>query len=470
MKYLLISPNKAGLRMFVESPPIGLAYLATALRKLGHSVEIIDCIIENWSNEKTVEYVKETKPDIVGINLFSTALASVKDLVSLISKVVPRPMILLGGPHCSGSPEHTLRYFPEVDYAFRGEAEIPIKEFHEFLGGKRIEGDVTGLIWRQGNKIVVNEPIEYANIEEFGFPAWDLIDPRKYFKQVNVGDKSINVHFSRGCPFKCRFCVKLGTKVRLRSIAHIWGELEMLNKEYGVERFIINDEGYTMLPRMVKDFCRHAIEKGNRFTFFTATGMRLNRLDDEMLDLMVKARHELVFGTGIESGVPRVRQDLMNKQLTQEELINGLRLLNKHGFQPVGNFIIGFPGETKKELKESVNFACKMYDERLLHGANFVPFLPLPGSEATKTLIESGELSVDYDFSKINLAIVAYAPKGMTIKELDKLRKWAVWKFNTRPRVLWRYLSDWGRFERAVITFIRIYAPNWLLPKDWRRV
>jgi hypothetical protein len=111
-----------------------------------------------------------------------------------------------------------------------------------------------------------------------------------------------------------------------------------------------------------------------------------------------------------------------------------------------------------------------MYDERLLHGANFVPFLPLPGSEATKTLIESGELSVDYDFSKINLVIVAYAPKGMTIKELDKLRKWAVWKFNTIPRVLWRYLSDWGRFERAVITFIRIYAPNWLLPKDWRRV
>jgi len=193
-------------------------------------------------------------------------------------------------------------------------------------------------------------------------------------------------------------------------------------------------------------------------------------LDDEMLDLMVQANHELVFGTGIESGVPRVRQDLMNKQLTQEEIINGLILLNKHGFQPVGNFIIGFPGETKRELKESVNFACKMYDKRLLHGANFVPFLPLPGSEATKALIDSGELSVDYDFSKINLSVVAFSPKGMTLKELDKLRKWAVWKFNTRPRVLWRYLSDWGRFERAVVTFARIYLPNWMLPKDWRRL
>lgn len=470
MKYLLISPPKKGIKMFIESPPVGLGYLATAIRRQGHEVNIIDCLVDDWDNKRTVEYTLDAKPDIVGINLFSTALASVKELVSSLRRARPKLMILLGGPHCSGSPCHTMHFFPEVDYAFKGEAEIPIVEFDEFLKGKRIEGDVTGLIWRKNSHIVANPPIEYPNIEDFGMPAWDLIDPRKYFKQVNVGDKSINVHFSRGCPFRCRFCVKLGTKVRLRSIPHIWQELEYLNKEFGVERFIINDEGYTMLPRFVKEFCRFTLAHGNRFTFFTATGMRLNRLDDEMLELMVQARHEDVFGVGIESGTPRVREELMNKQLKQEEIINGLQLLNKHGFRPVGNFIIGFPGETKKELKESVNFACKMYDKGLLHGANFVPFLPLPGSEATNDMLRSGELPPDYDFSKINLSVVAYAPKGMSLKELDNLRKWAVFKFNTRPRVLWRYFSDWGRFVRAVVTFLRIYLPNWMLPKDWRRL
>jgi radical SAM superfamily enzyme YgiQ (UPF0313 family) len=470
MKYLLLAPPKKGIKMFVESPCVGLGYIATALRKLGHDVDIKDCLVEDWDNTRTCAYVIEQKPDIIGINVFSTGLSSIKELCEMIKKHYPQGMIILGGPHCSGSPEHTLKYFPEVDYAFRGEAEIPIKEFDEFLQGKRIEGDVTGLIWRQGDKVIANEPIEYQNIEEFGFPAWDLIDPRKYFKQVNVGDKSINVHFSRGCPFKCRFCVKLGTKVRFRSIEHIWEELTMLNELYGVERFIINDEGYTMVPRFVKDFCRHTIKEGNRFSYFTATGMRLNRLDDEMLTLMTIAKHERVFGVGIESGVPRVREQLMNKQLTQEELVNGLTMLRDHGYSPVGNFIIGYPNETSAELIESVNFACKMYDKHLISGANFVPFLPLPGSEATRNLIESGELDSDYDFSKINLSVVAYSPKGMTLKELDKLRKWAVWKMNTRPRLLWRYLSDWGRFERAVVTFIRIYAPNWMLPKDWRRL
>lgn len=472
MKYLLLSPPKKAIKMFVESPPLGLGYLATAIRKCGNEVEIKDCLVEDWNNEMTTAYIMRTKPDIVGINLFSTALSSVKELVGMIKLHCPDTIIILGGPHCSGAPIHTLEYFPEVEYAFRGESEIPIMEFDQFLKGKYKIEYVKGLIYRHGHtrKITMNLPIEYERIEEFGYPAWDLIDPRKYFNQVNVGDKSINVHFSRGCVFGCRFCVKLGNKIRLRSIPHIWGELEMLNTIYGVERFIINDEGYTMLPRMVKDFCRYTIDKGNKFSYFTATGMRLNRLDDEMLELMVKAKHELVFGTGIESGVPRVRQELMNKNLTQEELINGLRLLNKHGFKPVGNFIIGFPGETKTELEQSVNFACDMYNKRLLHGANFVPFLPLPGSEATKKLIADGELPYNYDFSKINLSVVAYAPKGMTIKELDKLRKWAVWKFNSRPKMLWRYFSDWGRFVRAVVTFIRIYAPNWCLPKDWRRL
>ena len=476
MRYLLISPPKKGIKLFIESPCVGLGYLATAIRKLGHEVKIIDCIVEDLDNYQTVVEVVKYRPDIVGINLFSTALSSVKDLVGKIKYLQDdrdpefKPMIILGGPHCSGSPEHTLKYFPEADYAFRGECEIPIKEFDEFLQGKRLEGDVTGLIWRQGTSIVANPPIEYRNIEEFGMPAWDLIDPRKYFKQVNVGDKSINVHFSRGCPFSCKFCVKLGNKVRLRSIEHIWEELEYLNKEFGVERFIINDEGYTMLPAFVKKFCRMALSKGNRFTFFTATGMRLNRLDSEMLELMKEARHELAFGVGIESGVPRVRQDLMNKQLTQEEILNGLYLLNKHGFKPFGNFIMGFPGETKEELKESVNLACKLFDRGLLVGASFVNFIPLPGSPIVNEMLKSGELSEDFDFSKMNLGVVCYAPKGSTIKEMDKLRRWAVWKMNTRPKLLWHYLSNWGHFKRAIISFIRIYTPNFLLPKDWRRL
>ena len=467
MKYLLLSPNKESFRGFIESPPVGLGYLATALRKIGHEVEIIDCIVERWSNEQTVKYINDTKPDVVGVNLFSSGLSSVKELLVDIRKLSYHPLILLGGPHCSGDPTHTMNFYPEVDYGFKGEAEIPIQEFDEFLKGKRIEGDVRGLIWRQGDKVISNEIVEHLNIEDFGLPAWDLIDPRKYFNHMNVGQNTSPIHFSRGCPFACTFCVHSGQRVRRRSIPHIWSELEYLNKNYGVNKFIINDEGFTMIPNFVKEFCKYSISKGNPFSF-QPTGMRLNRMDDEMLDLAKQARFELFFGVGIESGVPRVRQELMNKTLTQEELVRGLRLMKKHGYHPLGYFIVGFPGETRKELIQSVKFACWARNRGLLWGANFTPFLPMPGSVATMKLIADGELPKDYDYRKINLTVVAYAPKGMTIKELDYLRRWAVWKFNTHPRIFWRYINDWQRFIRAVVTFLRIYA-NWLLPKGMRR-
>lgn len=466
MRYLLISPPKKGIRMFIESPPIGLGYVATTLRKLGHTPEIKDCLVENWDTEKIVSHINDTRPGAIGVNVFSTALQSTKILLEEVKKLNYHPLIIVGGPHASGASEHILNYLTEADFAFKGEAEIPLIEFEEYQQGKRNLRAVTGLIYRENGNIKVNRNIEYKNIEEFGFPAWDLIDPRKYFKQVNVGDKSINVHFSRGCPFACQFCVKLGKVVRWRSLEHIWQEILMLNKDYGVERFIINDEGFTMYPDFVKKFCRHTISQGNRFRFFTATGLRLNRVDDEMLTLMKEANFERSFGVGIESAVPRVRQELMNKHLKQEELEKGLEILNRNGFKPVGNFILGFPGETKEELKQSVRWACK---SKWLHGANFVPFLPLPGGEATERLFQTGELPKNFDFTKINLSVVVYAPKGMTIDELDKYRAWAVWKYNSSPRMLWHYISDWGRCKRAIVTFLRIFLPNWMLPKDWRR-
>jgi len=470
MRFLLLSPHKIGVRFFIESPPIGLGYLATAIRKLGHQVDIKDCVIEEWDNPRTIEYVKEYKPDIVGINVFSSALRSVKELTEMIKTLPNPPMIILGGPHCSGVPEDVLPYFTDVDYAFQGECEIAIGEFIEFLNGKRIEGEVTGLIWWQGDKIVVNPYLQYQNIEEFGFPAWDLIDPRKYYSQVTIGPNCINLHMSRGCPFSCRFCVKLGNKVRLRSLEHIWSEIEYLDKEFGVKRFIINDEGYTMLPKMVKDFCKLTISRGNKYEFFTATGMRLNRVDDEMLQLMKRARHDVAFGVGIESAVPRVREGLMNKCLRQDELMKGLETFKRNGFRPVGNFIIGFPGEKKSEMVESIKFACKCIDKKLLHGANIVPWLPLPGSEATKECLKTGEIPKDFDFTQISLSVVCHAPEGMTIKELDKLRAWGVWKVNSRPRILFKYISDWRAFKMAVVIFLRIFLPNFILPNRWKRI
>jgi anaerobic magnesium-protoporphyrin IX monomethyl ester cyclase len=468
IKILLVNPPKTGIKGFHECPPVGLGYLATALKNVGHRVNIVDCVINGWDNKTLIEYIQSTHPEVVGFNLFSTAVSSVKDCLVRLQTEPHKPLVVLGGPHVTGAPLHTMQYFTEAHYAIAGEGEIPIVELCEYLQNKRLIKYVHGLVWRERGVVLQNERAYRENLDDLGFPAWNIINPTRYFKAPVVGRNSGVIHFSRGCPFSCGFCVKFGTKVRWRTWDHIWSEINHLNKVYGIRRFLIHDEGFTMFPAKVKEFCRQVIQKDVKYSFFSALGLRLNRVDDEMLDLMRQAGFEKSFGVGIESAVERVRQDLINKHLTQEELENGLAILNRNGFKPVGNFILGYPGDTRLEMVESIKMSWKMFDKKLLWGFNWVPFIPLPGAPVVNKLIENGEFPKDFDFSQINSQRVLYAPKGMTIKELDDLRKWAVFWSNFRWRMILHFLHP-QHLPRAIITFIRLFSPNFILPYTWKR-
>lgn len=464
MKVTLIAPPKAGMNYLQGHPPIGLGYVATALRKLGHAVDIQDSIINGWSVQDVVDHVSRTGPDMVGITVFSSALLNTFEILESVKRNNPKIITIVGGPHPTAVPEHTLQYLRDADFAFRGEAEIPLEQFDKALKGQAKVSSVPGLIWREDGSVRCNEIVEHNDLEDFGLPSWDLIDPRKYFKCAVIGDKATAIYASRGCPFGCKFCVKLGRKLRHRKVEDVWQEISFLNKDYGIERFHLGDEGFPINIGYVKDFCRFMIEKKARFKFEAARGIRLNTMDKEMLGLMKKAGFGKFFAVGIESAVPRVRE-LMDKQLSQEELTSGLALLNKYGFRPDGNFILGYPGETRGEMLQTIDWAVRT---KHLWGASFTPFIPLPGSPIVDELLAKGEFPKDFDFTQLGTDRVLYAPKGMTTQELDDIRKLAIKRFYFRPRIVLNFIFT-GRWLWAVVRFIKVFFPDWMLPKEWRR-
>ncbi len=464
MKVLLIAPPKKGLAGSEVAPPIGLGYLATILRKLGHTPEIQDCIINRWNEEDLVSYVGTADVDIIGINTWSLAISNVKIILDKIKAAFPHIVTLIGGPHPTAVPEQALTYLTSADYGIRGEGEIPLMHLMPYIEyGRGNLDDIPGLIFRKGKDIQYNEKVEHNDLDEFGFPAWDLIDPRRYFDSLNFEKGEIAIHATRGCPFGCEFCVKLGRKLRYRSLDHIYKEIRLLHEKYEISFFQFGDEGFPINKRFIKSFCRYVIQRGDNFKYIAATGLRLNCLDDEMLELMKKANFSRIVGVGIESGVPRVR-NLMKKRLSQKDIYKGIELLNKHGFRPVANFILGFPGETKEEMEETIELTSKLK----IWGAVFTPFIPLPGSAATKKLMEHGKLPEDFDFSQCNLDAVLYSPDGMTKNELDAMRKKAVFKFNIQPHMLRHHLNR-KRLYWTIVKASRIFFPSWLAPAEWRR-
>jgi radical SAM superfamily enzyme YgiQ (UPF0313 family) len=464
MKILLIAPPKSGMDYLQGHPPVGLGYIATVLRKIGHTVDIQDSIINGWGLKDVSDYIGRTGPDIVGVTVFSSALSNTYEILDGVKRNNPKIITIVGGPHPTAAPAHTLKYLSNADFAFQGEAEIPLEHFDRALKGQIKISDVPGLIWREAGSVRFNEIVEHKHLEDFGFPAWDLIDPRRYFKCAVIGDKATAIYASRGCPFGCKFCVKLGRKLRHRTLDNIWQEISYLKENYGIERFHLGDEGFPINIGFVKEFCRYMIAKKAKFRFEAARGVRLNALDEEMLSLMKEAGFGKFFAVGIESSVARVRE-LMDKQLSQEELTSGLALLNKYGFRPDGNFILGYPGETKDEMLQTIDWAVK---SKHLWGASFTPFIPLPGAPVVDELIAKGKFPEDFDFTQLGTDRVLYAPEGMTTQELDDMRKLAIKRFYFRPRIIMNFIFT-GRWLWAAVRFIKVFFPDWMLPKKWRR-
>lgn len=464
MKILLVAPPKRGIAGHDQHVPIGLGYLAATLRKIGHEPDIKDCIIHRWGIEELLNYISEKKPDIVGITVYSQALRNVNEILDRIKVKHPEIITIVGGPHVTGVPDRALEDLKHADYAVNGEGEIPLRHLMPILesGSGKLES-VPGLIWRENGLSRWNPKVEYDNLDELGFPAWDLINPRQYFSCPDFEGNATVIHTSRGCPYGCGFCVKLGRKLRHHSIERVYEQIKFLHDHYGAERFFIQDEGFPINPKYFKDFCRYVIEKGDNFSFVAACGLRLNSIDDQMCELMIKANFSRLIGIAIEAGSPRVR-GLMQKNLPEEKIFNGIKILKRHGFKPAANFIFGYPGETKEEMEETIRLALKLK----LFAAAFAPFIPLPGSPATIKLINEGELPKDFDFSQIDLDCVLYAPVGMTKKELDNMRRKAVFLFNIQPHMIWYHLTG-GRLPWTIIKVIRIYFPQWLVPKSWRR-
>ncbi len=456
MRVLLVQPFK-DFGLFGESyPAIGLGYLATAVRKDGHEVSILDCLKDAHDYDRFINKVKEVSPDVVGITLFSISIPFVKKMVSLIKDQLPDVKVILGGPHVSSLPYKILNNFERVDFAVRGEGEISLRKLlNSFDTGSNNFKDIPGLIYRQDGQIVVNEPYFPENIEEYDFPAWDLINPSQYFKYLSLGLNTVPVFFSRGCPFSCTFCaakVTSGQRLRRRGLDHIFDELYLLQNEYGIKRFVIEDEGFGVNKKFIMDFCQRVKEEGLKASFALGVGMRLDIIDEELLKTMKEAGFEKTIVLGIESGSERILK-LMKKQINLNMVWDKVNLMNRMGYEPNGYFILGYPGETREEMEQTIQLALNLP----IREASFTAFQPLPATEATNELIRKKELPQDYDFTIVAQNKVVYAPGDMTTEELEELRKKAIKKFYLRPKTLLRYFKSINSFKYASKKVIAVF-------------
>ncbi|MDD5547593.1 MAG: radical SAM protein [Candidatus Pacebacteria bacterium] len=464
LKVLLMRPDSRSDELI---PPFGLGYLITAARKK-HDVEILDGIKEKLTPEKFREILKDKKYDVIGIQIFTFHVISVKEYVKVIKEVLPEAKIVFGGPHPSCAYANIFQLFPNIDWAFRGEAEVGLAKLLDLIAENK-EADrnklmeVPGLIWRIDGRTVANQQLFVEDLDELGMPSWDILKPNTYplaphggfFKNYPIAP----IIITRGCPFSCTYCAGYlvsGKKIRFRSVDKVMEEIKWLYNEYGIREIHIEDDNFTFNPDFVREFCRKMKESGLGITWTCPNGVRLDTLTEDLL-LTMKDAGLYSISVGIESGSERILKE-MKKSLTKDVIREKVSLIKKCGLEISGFFIIGYPGETIKDITETIDFSIELGLKR----AGFSLFKPFPGTEITRKLVESGELKEmsDEDWSRFVLADAVYAPQGFTREQMKGLRKKALRRFYFRPKIVIKFFSEVRNIQHLKIVLKRIYS--WL--------
>jgi anaerobic magnesium-protoporphyrin IX monomethyl ester cyclase len=207
---------------------------------------------------------------------------------------------------------------------------------------------------------------------------------------------------------------------------------------------------FNFTKQRVLDFCRGIRERGLEISYTFPNGLRLNHLDLETLRLM-KETGAYSFNVGIESGSQRIL-DVMKKNLTLELIEEKVNLIVEAGLEPCGFFIIGFPAETREDIGATIRFARRLKLKR----AHFSNFLPLPGTETTRLLLENREIAKPV-WEELFYARVPYAPPGISRRQLKRLQRKAYLSFHLRPRILWGILAEIKSVNHLKLTLKRVW-------------
>jgi len=442
LSVLLVVPIREGANVQI-APDAGVLYLGTALQNKGFNVTMLDCSKEGLTFRDFKTFLESKHFDVVGFRCYSRDHNYVSHHLRIVRQVLPQALTLVGGPHPSALPEFVLDSMPALDFAWKAEAEEGLPQllsyFREY--GKEIpEADlqkIPGLVWRntKTQTIVVNPPGFGMDLDSFGIPAWELMQPDTY--PGFIWDEYYPILTTRGCPYPCTYCNTpglSGKKLRHRSVPHVIEELRFLKNRYNIHRFSIIDDEFTLDRRYAAQFCQGLIEAGLNLRWDCPVGVRLDSLTPELLQLMEKAGCEAL-AVGIESGNERI-QKLIQKKVTVEKirqraaLIDGVSRIKIWGY-----FMIGFMDETEEEIWDTINLAKSLP----LMRANFNLVIPVPGTAIFEEALREKRLVLDrINWDTCTCDQISFRRNHVSGKRLVQLERLAYLYFYGRPRILWQ--------------------------------
>jgi radical SAM superfamily enzyme YgiQ (UPF0313 family) len=409
----------SGLQTHAPNPPLGLAYVAAAIRAAGLPYTVIDAAGEALGQIRAYPdrpdfLVQGLLPDeivaripadtrAIGITcLFSSLWPIVRDLAARMRQRFPAAVLVLGGEHATAVPEFVLQT-SAFDVVVLGEGEETAVGLFRAVLESRSYADLPGIAFVADGVVKTNglSP-RTKQVDEIARPDWDAFPIEAYIagdqmNGLNMG-RSMPLLATRGCPYQCTFCSSptMWTQRYLpRSPKAVVDEIADYQAKYRIENVDFQDLTAIVNRKWALEFARELVDRKLGVTWQMPSGTRSEVFDEEVTSWLYRSGcRALSFAP--ETGDPAMLK-IIRKQVDLDHMVEAIRSTVRQGFSLSCFFVIGFPDETRASLRKTLRLIRRLavlgLDE-----VSVAKFVPYPGSAMFRRLLAEQKIALGDDF------------------------------------------------------------------------
>jgi len=386
----------------------GLASISSVLGAGGHAVSL-HYVVKRPSKRDILGVIEREAPDLIGFSSTTNQIQFV-DLWSRWIKEESNTPTICGGVHATLMPEEVLA-FEGIDMICRGEGEYPMLELAEDSGPFGIRN-----LWTKRDGVIVRNELRplIDPLDDLPWPDYDLFNCERILSER--GDFALLA--SRGCPFNCAHCCNhalkevLGARYfRLRSVDNVLAQIELLTSKYDIGRITFADDTFGLSKEWALEFCERYRD---RFSMEFECNARADLVDEELVKNL-KAANCTLISLGVESGDERIRKEVLNRKMSDQQIVNAFDLVHSYGIKTNAFNMIGLPYETRESVQRTIDLNKRLKPDHVT--VSF--FYPYPQTRLWDVCKNEGFLTVRSATDHVRQSTIDLPT--ITRKELERL-------------------------------------------------
>ena len=372
----------------------GISYISSLLRIHGHQTSLV--VLGSNQYRRSVQLLKasmdEFNPGLVCCTAVYSQYHFIEEMARFTKMHRPGTYVIAGGVHATLQPEEVVA--GPFDAVCIGEGEFPVLELCHQLASRQTPQGIANLWIKSSDGSVEKNPPRalIPDLDVLPFPDHEMWRP---WIEDRDGDE-MTVFGGRGCPYDCTYCsnhalrkVAAGNYVRTRTPEDILREVVFLYENYPCRKIYLEIETLDCNKQWTMQLCHNLAEFNASIPDPLSYGSnyRINphTIDENLFAALEKANFREL-NIGLESGSERVRREVLKRHYTNEDVLTVVALARRHGMRVFIYNMIGLPGESLHDHKETVRLNRQCQPD----GHHTGIFFPYPGTELHATCVQSG--------------------------------------------------------------------------------